>query len=114
MAELGYFVSVGHPKSSGGQIEAYFLGFLLIMAGLVIAGPWLTMAGSRVMARRTSHPAVLILMSAPTPASTVPTMVRDQEKDLWGAVFPLPLEIKGTPDPTPLNVQLILIGAAMV
>jgi hypothetical protein len=62
----------------------------------------------------TSHPAVLIMMSAPTPASTVPTMVRDQEKDLWGAVFPLPLEIKGTPDPTPLNVQLILIGAAMV
>jgi hypothetical protein len=60
LGELGYFVSVGHPKSSGGQIEAYFLGFLLIMAGLVIAGPWLTMAGSRVMARRTSRPAVLI------------------------------------------------------
>jgi hypothetical protein len=60
LGELGYFVSVGHPKSSGGQIEAYFLGFLLIMVGLVIAGPWLTMAGSRVMARRTSRPAVLI------------------------------------------------------
>ena len=48
------------PASSGGQIEAYFLGFLLIMAGLVIAGPWLTMVGSRIMARRTSRPAVLI------------------------------------------------------
>jgi hypothetical protein len=60
IGELAYFVSVGHPKSSGGQIEAYFPGFLLIMAGLVIAGPWLTMAGSRVMARRTSRPAVLI------------------------------------------------------
>ena len=60
IGELAYFVSVGHPQSSGGQIEAYFLGFLLIMAGLVIAGPWLTMAGSRVMARRTSRPAVLI------------------------------------------------------
>lgn len=30
------------------------------MAGLVISGPWLTMLGSRLMARRTSRPAVLI------------------------------------------------------
>ena len=30
------------------------------MAGLVIAGPWLTMVGSRVLARRTSSPAALI------------------------------------------------------
>ena len=30
------------------------------MAGLVIAGPWLTMVGSRLMARRTSRPAALI------------------------------------------------------
>jgi hypothetical protein len=60
LGELGYFVSVGHPGSSGGQIEAYFLGFLLVMAGLVVAGPWLTMAGSRAMARRTGRPAVLI------------------------------------------------------
>jgi hypothetical protein len=60
LGELAYFVSIGHPKSSNGQIEAYFLGFLLVMAGLVTAGPWLTMIGSRVMARRTSRPAVLI------------------------------------------------------
>jgi hypothetical protein len=38
----------------------YLPGFLLIMAGLVIAGPWLAMAGARVAARRTSRPAVLI------------------------------------------------------
>jgi hypothetical protein len=35
-------------------------GLLLIMAGLVVAGPWLTMVGARVMARRASRPATLI------------------------------------------------------
>ena len=35
-------------------------GFLLIIVGLVIAGPWLTMAAARVMARRTSRPGALI------------------------------------------------------
>jgi hypothetical protein len=60
IGELAYFAGAGHPVTSGGQVRAYFLGFLLIMAGLVIAGPWLTMAGSRVMARRTSRPAMLI------------------------------------------------------
>ena len=34
--------------------------FLLIMVGLVTAGPWLTMAGARLMARRTSRPCTLI------------------------------------------------------
>jgi hypothetical protein len=60
LAELAYFVAVGHPKTTDGQIEAYLSGFVLIMAGLIIAGPWLTMIGSRVMARRTSRPATLI------------------------------------------------------
>jgi hypothetical protein len=60
VAELAYFVEVGRPKSTGGQIEAYFSGCLLMMAGLVIAGPWLTMVGSRCIVGRTSRPAVLI------------------------------------------------------
>ena len=60
IAELTYFVEVGRPKTTGGQIDAYFSGCLLIMVGLVFAGPWLTMVGSRLMARRTSRPAVLI------------------------------------------------------
>ena len=34
--------------------------FLLIIVGLVIAGPWLTMAAARVMARQTSRPGALI------------------------------------------------------
>jgi hypothetical protein len=60
IAELGYFARIGHPRSSGGQVEAYTLGFFLVMAGLVIAGPWLTMTGSQIMAGRTSRPAALI------------------------------------------------------
>jgi len=60
IAELIYFVDVGRPKSTGGQIDAYFSGCLLIMVGLIFAGPWLTMITARVIARRTSRPAVLI------------------------------------------------------
>jgi hypothetical protein len=60
IGELGYFADIGHPGTSGGQTLAYSLGFFLIMAGLVIAGPWLTMTGSRIMAGRTSRPAALI------------------------------------------------------
>ncbi len=55
VAELAYFVAVGRPTYSNGQIVAYFVGFFLIMIGLVIAGPWLTMAGSGVMAKRTGR-----------------------------------------------------------
>ncbi len=35
-------------------------GFLLIIVGLIIAGPWITMAMARVIARRTSRPSALI------------------------------------------------------
>jgi hypothetical protein len=60
VCELAYFVSVGKPSTTGKQIEAYGAGFLLVMIGLLIAGPWLTAAGSRVVARRANHPATLI------------------------------------------------------
>jgi hypothetical protein len=60
LAELGSFVVHGTPASVGGEIWALLSGFLLIIVGLVIAGPWLTMAVARVMARRTSHPGALI------------------------------------------------------
>ena len=60
IGELVFFGVVGSPKTTGGQVEAYFLGFVLIMGGLVYGGPWMTMIGSRVMARRTSRPAMLI------------------------------------------------------
>ncbi|HEY2671704.1 MAG TPA: FtsX-like permease family protein [Rugosimonospora sp.] len=60
LVELAYFVVHGNPRTSNGQVAAFLPGFLLIMAGLVIAGPWLTMVGSRVMARRAHRPATLI------------------------------------------------------
>ena len=60
IAELGYFAVVGRPSDSRGQVTAYVGGMLVIVAGLVIAGPWLTMIGSRLMYRRTNRPAVLI------------------------------------------------------
>jgi len=60
LAELSYFVAAGAPRTTGGQVQAFLPGFLLIMAGLVIAGPWLTMVAARFMARRARRPATLI------------------------------------------------------
>ena len=60
LAELGFFTVHGHPPSIGGQVLVFVPSFLLIIVGLVIAGPWLTMAAARVMARRTSRPGALI------------------------------------------------------
>jgi hypothetical protein len=60
VAELGFFVLHGRPPTTPGQIQAFLPGFLLIMIGLIVAGPWLTMAGARLMARWTSRPGSLI------------------------------------------------------
>lgn len=60
VAELSIFLVIPHPHTGAGQVRAYLSGILLIMAGLVIAGPWLTGVGSRVMLRRTRRPAMLI------------------------------------------------------
>jgi len=61
----------------------------------------------------TSHPAVLMLLTAPASGQSAPAITRDEEKDTWGAVVPLKLDVKGSSAPTSLNVQLIVIGAAM-
>jgi hypothetical protein len=60
LADLGFFVVHGRPVSIPGQVWAFVPGFALIMIGLVTAGPWLTMAGAWVMARRASRPGALI------------------------------------------------------
>ncbi len=59
-AELGFFTAHGRPPGIGGQILAFLPGLALVMVGLVTAGPWLTMAGARVLAHRTSRPGALI------------------------------------------------------
>jgi hypothetical protein len=60
LAELAFWTIHGHPASIPGQVQAFVSSFALILAGLFIAGPWLTMAAARVMARWTSHPGTLI------------------------------------------------------
>jgi hypothetical protein len=60
LAELGFWAVHGHPASIPGQIQAFVSSFALIIAGLFIAGPWLTMAAARVMSRWTSRPSTLI------------------------------------------------------
>ncbi len=65
VAELWYFAprvlraSAG-PRTGVEQVAVYLPGFLVVMAGLVIAGPWLTMIGSKAVLRRTHRPAALI------------------------------------------------------
>jgi len=59
-AELGFFMVHGKPTNPSGQDLAFIPSFALIIVGLVLAGPWLTMATARVMARRTSRPSTLI------------------------------------------------------
>ena len=60
LAELGFWTIHGHPASPGGQVQAFVSSFALIIVGLFIAGPWLTMAAARVMARWTSRPSTLL------------------------------------------------------
>jgi cell division protein FtsX len=60
LGELGWFVLAGRPATTTGQIWAYLTGILVTMFGLVLAGPWLTMIGSRLLVRRASRPATLI------------------------------------------------------
>ncbi|MFF2624611.1 FtsX-like permease family protein [Kitasatospora griseola] len=59
LVELSAFL-VWHPESVPGQIKAYLSSFLLIALGLVLSGPWLTMKGAGLIARRTQRPATLI------------------------------------------------------
>ncbi|MFE9422916.1 FtsX-like permease family protein [Kitasatospora sp. NPDC006697] len=59
VAELSWFIG-RRPDGSGAQMLAYMPGMLLILGGLVFAGPWLTMAGARLLARRSGSAAVLI------------------------------------------------------
>ncbi len=60
IAVLAYFDAHGKPGSNGGQLLELLVGFVLLVVGLVLAGPWFTTAGSRLMAMRASHPATLI------------------------------------------------------
>ena len=60
LGELTFFVFAGRPRTTEGQLAAYLGGVLVTMAGLVVAGPWLTLLASRLLARGTGRPAVLL------------------------------------------------------
>ena len=60
LAELGFWTIHGHPASIPGQIQAFASSFFIILVGLFIAGPWITMAAAVAMARWTSRPATLL------------------------------------------------------
>jgi cell division protein FtsX len=57
---LAYFDAAGKPASNGGQLLEVLVGFVLLIVGLVLAGPWFTTAGSRLLVRRARRPATLI------------------------------------------------------
>lgn len=63
--ELGYFAyvhDIGAGTHTNTTLEAalFLAGVVLVMAGLVIAGPWLTMLGSRLVIWRANRPATLV------------------------------------------------------
>jgi hypothetical protein len=60
LAELAFFLVGPMPGTSDGQTAVFLPGLLLVMTGLLLAGPLLTMAGARFMARRSTRPATLI------------------------------------------------------
>ena len=60
IALLAYFDAAGKPGAIGSQLLELLVGFALLIVGLVLAGPWFTTAGSRIMATRASRPATLI------------------------------------------------------
>ncbi len=60
IAFLAYFDAAGKPGAVGSQLLELLVGFALLIVGLVLAGPWFTTAGSRILANRSSRPATLI------------------------------------------------------
>jgi len=60
IAFLAYFDAAGKPGAIGSQLLELLVGFALLIVGLVLAGPWFTTAGSRIMAKRASGAATLI------------------------------------------------------
>jgi hypothetical protein len=60
-----------------------------------------------------SHPAVLMLLPVPGEAKEAPSLVHDESKDTWGAIFSLDLQVKGESSRVPLPLQLVVAGVAM-
>ncbi|HWE39536.1 MAG TPA: hypothetical protein VG406_23505 [Isosphaeraceae bacterium] len=59
----------------------------------------------------TSHPAVFMLRQGPDKPPAAPEMVHDDTLDTWGAVVPLPLQVKGTAGAISLPIQVVVVGS---
>jgi hypothetical protein len=59
----------------------------------------------------TSHPAVFMLRQGPAKPPASPEMVHDETLDTWGAVVPLPLQVKGDSGSTALPIQVVVVGS---
>ncbi|HEX7131935.1 MAG TPA: FtsX-like permease family protein, partial [Iamia sp.] len=57
---LAYVSDIGASRSGASQAYSYLVGIVATMIGLVVAGPWLTLVGSRLLARRAGRPVALI------------------------------------------------------
>jgi len=57
---LAYFAAVGKPGTVGSQLLELLAGFVLLIVGLVVAGPWITTSGSRLMATRARRATTLL------------------------------------------------------
>lgn len=60
LAYLAYVSDIGESQDGNRQAWAYLLGIVTTMVGLVVAGPWLTLVGARLLARRAGRPVALI------------------------------------------------------
>jgi hypothetical protein len=60
----------------------------------------------------TSHPASFLLLMAPEGTKDVPAVHHDAEKETWGVVLPLRLQVKGDGRPLAYPVELIVVGMA--
>jgi len=60
----------------------------------------------------TSHPAAFLLLMAPAGAKPDPAMHHDADKQTWGVILPLRLQLKGNGEPLVYPVQLVIVGAA--
>ena len=77
----------------------------------VAAVPRKTLEERSAAAAGSSHPAVLLMLAAPSGAPSGPTIVHDETLNTWGAILSLPLTVTGTPGATSLPIQLVVSGA---
>lgn len=59
----------------------------------------------------TSHPAVFMLRQGPDTPPAAPEMTFDETLNTWGAVVPLPLQVKGSTEPARLPIQVVVVGS---